>query len=685
MEEKLRMIRVLSLFSGIGAFEKALERLGVEHEVVNYCEIDPYAGKAYSLIHGIPQEKNLVDVTKVDTSKLENIDLVTYGFPCTDISIAGKMKGFEDEDGNTTRSGLFFEALRIIQDTKPKYAIAENVKNLMSKSFERELDIVLNSLGAAGYNNYCKVLNAKDYGIPQNRERVFIVSIRRDVDDFSFDFPKKETLELRMKDLLEKNVDEKYYMSDKALNSILSPGTKNFYLKPEIDLEVARPLTATMHKMHRAGADNYVSDVFINHDIKLDIEDGKAVIGKEIEPIRLGNIYGEDKGTGYAGNVWDKDAIAPTLMTMQGGNRQPMIIDDIYASREARVYEEYAPTLRASKCGDLKVAEPVIDKVDDKLEITYPDEPFVVASRGRYGENGKVEQHLEPNFDGLSNTLTTVQKDNYVCEPVKASDTSIIYVGNVNPSGRGMNGVVVDANGLARTIATEKGEGQKILIKENTKQGFAEAYEGDSINLEQPNSKTRRGRVGHGVAQTLTTSPQQAVVIKDECKPRLVGGIGEKKLGNQYRQGDRIYDSNAIAMCLTAQPVGNAGGNSYLYAVEEPKIEVVGNYMPSGHDASRVVDANGLDPTVRENHGTVTAVLEEPKFRIRKLTPKECFRLMGFDDKDIDILIENGISNTQLYKMAGNSIVVDVLERLFECLLLKKKEEPDLFSMMFEM
>ena len=159
----------------------------------------------------------------------------------------------------------------------------------------------------------------------------------------------------------------------------------------------------------------------------------------------------------------------------------------------------------------------------------------------------------------------------------------------------------------------------------------------------------------------------------------------------------------------------------------EPKIDVVGNYMPSGHNASRVVDTNGLAPTVKENHGTVTAILEEPKklfnlyekngqagnvydenhcapclpgfggggggkelkvvhnFRIRKLTPKECFRLMGFDDEDIDVLIENGISNTQLYKMAGNSIVVDVLERLFECLLLKKKEEPDLFSMMFEM
>ena len=694
------MIRVLSLFSGIGAFEKALENLGLEHEVVNYCEIDPYAGKAYSLIHDIPQEKNLVDVTKVDTSKLENIDLVTYGFPCQDISIAGKQKGFEDEDGNTTRSGLFFEALRIIQDTKPKYAIAENVKNLISKSFERELDIVLNSLGAAGYNNYCKVLNAKDYGIPQNRERVFIVSIRRDVDDFSFDFPKPELLELRMKDLLEKDVDEKYYMSDKALNSILSPGTKNFYLKPEIDLEVARPLTATMHKAHRAGADNYVSDAFINHDIKLDIEDGKPVLSKDIEPIRLGNIYGEDKGTGYAGNVWDKDAIAPTLMTIQGGNRQPMviderpikvgniyssggqngniynpdgisptilsgttntkenggigscnapkIIDDLFHSREPRVYEEYAPTLRASKCGELKVAEPSIEKVDEGFEITYSDEPFIVASRGRYDNDGNIEQHYEPNLDGVSNTLTTVQKDNYVFEPIITEQPFGCVVKNKGKDFVGTTDIArtllardykgfgnYETNAVAVPVENNiNADTEKILIKENTKQGFAEAYEGDSINLEQPNSKTRRGRVDHGVAQTLTTSPQQAVVIKDES---------------------------------------------------EPKIEVVGNYMPSGHDASRIVDTNGLAPTVRENHGTVTAVLEEPKFRIRKLTPKECFRLMGFDDEDIDVLVENGISNTQLYKMAGNSIVVDVLERLFECLLLKKKEEPDLFSMMFEM
>lgn len=132
------MLRVLSLFSGIGAFEKALKNIGKDFELVNYCEIDKYASKVYSMIHNVSEDLNLHDVTKIDTSKLHDIDLITYGFPCQDISIAGKQKGFTDNKGNRTRSGLFFEALRIIEDTKPKYAIAENVKALTSKKFKNE-------------------------------------------------------------------------------------------------------------------------------------------------------------------------------------------------------------------------------------------------------------------------------------------------------------------------------------------------------------------------------------------------------------------------------------------------------------------------------------------------------------------------------------------------------------------
>lgn len=206
------MIKLFSLFSGIGAFESALRRGGVEHQLVNYCEIDRYASKAYSQIHNVSEELNLKDVTTVDTSLLSDIDMITYGFPCQDISIAGKQKGFTDSDGNRTRSGLFFEALRIIENTKPKYAIAENVKALTSKKFATEFNIVLNSLEQAGYNNYWHVLNAKDYGIPQNRERVFIISIRKDIDKGVFNFPSPQELKLCVKDLLEEEVESKYYM-----------------------------------------------------------------------------------------------------------------------------------------------------------------------------------------------------------------------------------------------------------------------------------------------------------------------------------------------------------------------------------------------------------------------------------------------------------------------------------------
>ena len=153
------MLKVLSLFSGIGAFEKALERLNIEHKVLAYCEIDKFASKAYSIIHGIPEEKNLRDVTIVDIWDVdEPVDLITYGFPCQDISNAGKQQGFTDEDGNRTRSGLFFEALRIIDEYRPKFAIAENVKALTSKKFANEFATVLTSLDEVGYNNYYSII-----------------------------------------------------------------------------------------------------------------------------------------------------------------------------------------------------------------------------------------------------------------------------------------------------------------------------------------------------------------------------------------------------------------------------------------------------------------------------------------------------------------------------------------------
>lgn len=261
------MLRVLSLFSGIGAFEKALERLGIEHEVLAYCEIDKYASKAYSIIHDIPESKNLVDVTNVDILDVdETVDLITYGFPCQDISIAGKMKGFEDPEGKRTRSGLFFEALRVIDEYRPKFAIAENVKALLSKRFSEEFKIVIESLNEIGYNCYYAILNSKDFGVPQKRERVFIVSIRKDIDR-GFSFPKPIPLRLRLRDIMENKVDEKYYLSERMYNyafniEIEAPGIgfSDGVDKSRINPTIANTIGCRSAKDQRSGTTNYVSE-----------------------------------------------------------------------------------------------------------------------------------------------------------------------------------------------------------------------------------------------------------------------------------------------------------------------------------------------------------------------------------------------------------------------------------------
>lgn len=320
------MIKLLSLFSGIGAFEKALDRQGIEYQLVGYCEIDKYASKSYSLIHNVSEQMNLGDIIKIDTLEMDdNVDFITYGFPCQDISLAGKQKGFE-QNGELTRSGLFFEALRIIEDLQPKVAICENVKNLTSKKFSKEFGIVLQSLEEAGYNNYWQVLNAKDYGIPQNRERVFIVSIRKDIDNGSFEFPKPFELELRLKDMLEDEVDEKYYLKD----------TKDFFIKNSFDMEqkgngfrfdphVKQNANISKTITTRAGA--RMDDNFIVENIDTDKERFKFdSTNEELKSVRLGGVFDTEKSKHQAGSVWDKDGLSPTLDTMQGGWRQPCIL-----------------------------------------------------------------------------------------------------------------------------------------------------------------------------------------------------------------------------------------------------------------------------------------------------------------------------------------------------------------------
>ena len=179
MEDKLR---VVSLFSGIGAYERALKNIGVRVDLINYCELDKTKSKAYALLHNVSEDLNLRDVTTIDTKNINDFDMLVYSPPCQSYSVAGKKKGLND-----IRGTLFYNALKVLQNKKPKFAIMENVDNLANR-FKQEFGDMLSELDKAGYNNYWKVINAKDF-IPQNRNRVFIVSIRKDVDNGEFKFP----------------------------------------------------------------------------------------------------------------------------------------------------------------------------------------------------------------------------------------------------------------------------------------------------------------------------------------------------------------------------------------------------------------------------------------------------------------------------------------------------------------
>jgi DNA (cytosine-5)-methyltransferase 1 len=290
------MIKVLSLFSGIGAFERACCRIGLDWELVNYCEIDRWASLSYSMVNQCSESLNLRDVRSVtaETVRDRQVDLITYGFPCQDISIAGKQQGFVNDSGESTRSGLFFEALRIIKELQPRYAIAENVKALTSTKFKTEFATVLSSLEEAGYNNYWRVLNAKDYGIPQNRERVFIVSIRRDVDEGDFQFPDKEPLMLRLRDMLEpaESVDDKYYLSTER--------------------EGVRRLIAELEARYKVpSADPAV-----------------AKIGGAPFLCQIGNVAKDPDREHIQDRIYDPTGLAPTLDTVGGGNLEPKIVID---------------------------------------------------------------------------------------------------------------------------------------------------------------------------------------------------------------------------------------------------------------------------------------------------------------------------------------------------------------------
>lgn len=216
-------IRLIELFAGIGAQAKALENLGAEFEHWKAVEFDKYAMRSYNAVHGTDFKTS--DIRNIHAADLEIRDtdkycyIMTYSFPCQDLSSSGKHTGMTK--GSGTRSGLLWEVERLLDEceTLPQVLLMENVPLILSEKNIEDFQQWRSKLEQLGYQNYVELLNAKDYGIPQNRNRCFMVSL---LGEYSYEFPPKQELNLRLKDMLETEVDEKYYISDKVINSLLN-------------------------------------------------------------------------------------------------------------------------------------------------------------------------------------------------------------------------------------------------------------------------------------------------------------------------------------------------------------------------------------------------------------------------------------------------------------------------------
>lgn len=690
-------IKMIEIFSGIGAQERATRQMPMPFEVVATMDVDKdavlsYAAMRYDLetemkTYEFPSKEQMVSelqaknlgfdfekskhtiTMKTNEDKVKQYyiadklsknlgdvslqkslpyaDIVCHTSPCQDYSQAGKGAG--GDEGSGTRSSLMFESLRLIETSNPKYVLWENVAAVLTPKHRHNFIKYLEKLSELGYESAFDLLNGKNYGIPQNRLRIFCVSRKIDSDDnavrniddmpkssnkqvestmkeirnnpnirmwVDYNIPETIPLNTRLKDMLEKNVPEKYYLPDERIEKILN--------------------SSFMQEKKRIQMTD-VCDTLLARDWK----DPKCVpVEEDVTPIRIGNIYGENFGTGYAGNVWDKEGISPTLQTAQGGNRQPLIIDEIKiignympsgheASRVVDI-DGIAPTIKENHGTVTAIAEP-------QIEILEEQEPQVLrAERTEYGkairkqyEAGEVDEkignmrEMKPRTDGIANTITTVLKDNYVVEATKEknlwTDTQKQMVTEDGNIKRYINSDIVD-----------------------------EFHIGDCADISFPNGYNKANRVFDGYAPAINgTTTQSSFIVKEPI------------IYDDYNS--RISADQDAINTLTCNCGASAERNG-VKIIEQ--VAIVEDQFPGSRDARIYPE---YSPTLRQNCGGLKvakgAIMEKIRWRIRKLMPIECWKLMAFSRRDHNRAAKF-VSNSALYKQAGNSIVVYCLTAL---------------------
>lgn len=329
-------------------------------KLTNFCEIDKYAAKSYCAIHNTDEKLNLGDITRIDETSLEPFNMICGGSPCQDFSVAGQQKGSlwtccscghmynpltahwserdkcphcHSTDIMKTRSSLLVEFLRIVRANKPNFGIYENVKNIVRKKFKGTFKMFTDELNEYGYNVYYKVLNAKDYGVPQNRERVYLLFIKKDLDNGNFTFPESFDNGIRLKDVLESEVDEKYYLSeDKVKRFITSLNSKLSLLYD----------ASQVGREDKAREYNDYAPTLTSRDYK----DPRLVNENAVK--QVGNIVSTGNWDNpIRGRIYSADGISPTLNTCNGGQREPKIVCGIDKSTNNTRCIDYANCITA--------------------------------------------------------------------------------------------------------------------------------------------------------------------------------------------------------------------------------------------------------------------------------------------------------------------------------------------------
>lgn len=700
------MLNVGSNFTGVGAWEIALRNKKIDYDLKFFSEIDPAATTAYCAIHNVDESLNIGDITKIIGHEVEDIDLFVYSPPCQAFSVAGNQLGFED-----MRGVLFFDSIRIIKNKRPSICLMENVKGLTGKKFDTEFKLMLKSLENLGYNNYWKVMNLKNYGLPQNRERLFIVSIRSDIDDGKFKFPEPYDTGLRLKDFLEPNVDKKYYISEDKTKKLIE-SLKEKQLKNQSLVQINRgnlqvksdDICSCLDANYWKGLDNHAARTGILTDNSNECD----CIG------RLENVNGHD----YLKRVYSPEGCCPTVTTVTGGNQEIKILEPNNMSIEIwKDILDFEGCYQISSLGNVKSLDRVITT---KFNVQQNMKGRLL--KPKLSKDGYYQINLQ--YNGKSKHLRVHR---LVAVAFIPNELNLPVVNHID--GNKLNNNVcnlewctpLDNNIHRRDVLRKHGgkDGVPRGVKWNKEKNIWDSfitidnkskflgyfykkedaysaywfaflerfqYEPWDIGKYEEESKT--------IIKKLSIQNHEPKILEDFYANRETREYDECPTLRADRQGLKVvegiqYSRKGIPKLtdtcntLTAQDPSRTLGNY------NPIVGVLEQNEPDKVNGCSLRTRNYIDQPQQlevrndELSNSITTVtkdamaFEEPQYRIRKLVPKECWRLQGFSDDDFNkakqVLNDKfhkgkDRSDSSLYRMAGNSIGVTNIEALYDML-----------------